>query len=72
MKFNVTFRTDDCKSCEICTAFCPKKLLEMDTSCLNKGGVHPAMINNKDACIGCGNCALMCPDAIITIEKLDD
>ncbi len=72
MKFNVTFNSEECKGCEICIEWCPKKILTLDTSCLNKSGIHPAMITDKEKCIGCSNCALMCPDAIITIEKLED
>jgi 2-oxoglutarate ferredoxin oxidoreductase subunit delta len=72
VKFDVIFRTEDCKGCGLCIAFCNKKLLRFDRTYLNKGGVHPAMITEKEECIGCTNCALMCPDAIITIEKLDD
>jgi len=37
-----------------------------------KGGVHPAVITDQDACVGCCNCAVMCPDAVITIEKIQE
>lgn len=72
MKFNVIFNTEECKGCELCTVWCKNKLISMDTSYLNKAGIHPAKITNKKECIGCLNCALMCPDAIITVEKLDE
>ena len=72
MKFNVTFYIEGCKGCELCAASCKKKLIFMDKSRLNKAGVHPAAITDKDECVGCLNCALMCPDAVITIEKLDE
>lgn len=72
MKFNVTFDTEGCKGCELCTAWCKKGLISIDKSCLNKAGVHPAIITKKEECVGCLNCALMCPDAIITIEKVDE
>ncbi|MDD4583027.1 MAG: 2-oxoacid:acceptor oxidoreductase [Eubacteriales bacterium] len=72
MRFNVTFRSEECKGCELCIQWCKKGLIALDTSYLNKGGIHPAMITNKDECVGCCNCALMCPDAIITIERIED
>lgn len=72
MKFNVTFKTEECKGCELCVVWCKKGLISMNASCLNKAGIHPAMIINKEECIGCANCALMCPDAVITIEKIED
>ena len=65
MGFRVTFKTEACKGCELCMAFCPKKLIVADKSVLNKSGIHPAMI------IGCLSCTLMCPDAVITVEKLE-
>jgi 2-oxoglutarate ferredoxin oxidoreductase subunit delta len=72
MKFDIIFDSEQCKGCKICMEFCVKHLLVTDTSRLNQIGIHPAMIRDKEKCIGCGNCALMCPDAIITIEKLGD
>ena len=71
MGFRVTFKSDECKGCELCVAFCPKKLLTPDKSTLNKSGIHPVMITDTTECVGCMNCVMMCPDAIITIESLD-
>lgn len=70
MKCKVTFREEHCKGCGLCVEFCSKKILSLDLSKLNGAGVHPAMITDPEACVGCCNCAIMCPDGIITIEKL--
>lgn len=72
MKYQVTFQSDLCKGCELCIAFCPKKLLVADKQVLNKSGVHPAMITDTTQCVGCLSCVMMCPDAIIRIEKLEE
>ena len=72
MKFRVSFRTERCKGCGLCVEFCSKKILKLNTEILNEAGVHPAGIQDPEACIGCCNCAIMCPDGIITIEKLQE
>lgn len=70
MASKITFRREACKGCELCMAFCPKKLLAPDKSFLNSAGVHPMAITDEAACVACGNCALMCPDAIIRVERI--
>jgi 2-oxoglutarate ferredoxin oxidoreductase subunit delta len=42
----------------------------MDESTINKKGYHPATVNDMDKCIACGNCATMCPDLVITVERI--
>ncbi|MDY0240511.1 MAG: 4Fe-4S binding protein, partial [Bacteroidales bacterium] len=29
-----------------------------------------AYMENPDKCIGCGNCAIVCPDTVITVYKV--
>ncbi|GHT79648.1 2-oxoacid:acceptor oxidoreductase subunit delta [Spirochaetia bacterium] len=71
MRYRVTIDEERCKGCELCAAFCGKKLIEPARDRLNKAGLHPMFIRDQDACVGCLSCGLMCPDAVITIEKLD-
>ena len=59
MGFLVTFKQDACKGCELCMAFCAKKLIVADKSVLNKSGIHPAAITDTTQCVGCLNCTLM-------------
>ena len=51
-----------CKSCGICLAMCPKKILTAD-----EGGkpfkTHP------EACVFCGMCESVCPDFAIKIVE---
>ncbi|MBQ6678662.1 MAG: 4Fe-4S binding protein [Lachnospiraceae bacterium] len=65
----LTFRTDECKGCGLCTFACPKKILKLDDETINKKGHHPVTCVDQDACIGCASCAIMCPDCIITVER---
>ena len=65
----VTFNTDRCKGCELCTTVCPKHIVVMDKSVVNRKGYHPATVKEMELCIGCASCAKMCPDSVITVEK---
>ncbi len=65
----VTFREDRCKGCGLCVEACPKKIIELSTTVINKKGHYPAQITDEEKCIGCAFCATMCPDCVITVEK---
>ena len=69
MLAKVTFAEEYCKGCGLCVSFCPKELISFDTTRLNKNAVHPPKIDEMDKCVACCSCAIMCPDACITIEK---
>ena len=62
-QFKHTIREAWCKGCNICVAFCPRKVLE-----LKNGKVFAA---RPEDCIGCKLCELRCPDFVIDIEELD-
>jgi 2-oxoglutarate ferredoxin oxidoreductase subunit delta len=49
-----------CKGCEICVAYCPKAVLEME------GG--KVKVARPEDCIKCMLCELRCPDFAITVE----
>jgi len=55
----VKINTDWCKSCGICVAFCPRKVLEM--------GMFYAQVAHPEACSGCKMCENLCPDFAITV-----
>jgi 2-oxoglutarate ferredoxin oxidoreductase subunit delta len=46
------------------------KIIFLDDTKTNRKGYHPATIVEMDKCIACANCARMCPDSIITVERL--
>ena len=70
MSAKVTFNSDRCKGCELCTTVCPKHIVVMDKVTINRKGYHPATVSDLEQCIGCASCAKICPDSIITVEKL--
>lgn len=63
----ISIDTEKCKGCELCIDECPQDSLEMSEN-LNRKGYHYAVLV-KDNCTGCTNCALVCPEAIITVYR---
>ena len=57
-----------CKGCELCTVACKKHSLTLSDT-INIKGYHYIIANNE-ACNACMDCALVCPDAVITVYKL--
>ncbi len=55
--------TDWCKGCGICVAFCPKRVLELNSK-------EKAEAARVDQCIGCLVCELRCPDLAIEVTPL--
>ena len=65
----VTIKTETCKGCGLCIEACPKKIIELGKSAVNKKGHYFVGITDQSKCIACGFCFTMCPDCAITIEK---
>jgi len=61
--------TEKCKGCGLCVRACPKKILKISETFINKQGYHPAELTQPEACIGCSSCALTCPDVCIDIRS---
>lgn len=69
MVAKVTIFEEKCKSCELCTTVCPKKIVAINKAVTNSKGYHPAAVTDMSQCIACGSCARMCPDSAILVEK---
>jgi 2-oxoglutarate ferredoxin oxidoreductase subunit delta len=57
-----------CKACELCIDACPLKVIELAQDRFNSKGYHPVQLV-ADGCTGCAICALVCPEAAITVYR---
>lgn len=64
----IKINNEICKACGLCIYACPKKVIKLDNKSLNRYGFHPAKLF-ADGCIGCASCAVICPEAAITVYK---
>jgi len=60
--------TVKCKGCGVCVEACPTKVIQLAAE-VNGKGYHYAHMANPDACIGCANCGIVCPDTCITVYR---
>lgn len=58
----IDIRPKWCKACGICVAFCPKEVFGFDKDSGKVSAVKP------EACIGCRQCELRCPDFAIDVN----
>ena len=65
MKSEITIKTVRCKGCGICAAFCPKSVLAVSE-------LGKIQVVNKEACIGCGQGELRCPDYAIFVDRVKE
>ena len=75
-KGKVVIDREICKGCYLCIRACPVKALEKDTE-PNSSGSYPSKPGGNGAahpagaCIACGNCYEVCPDACIQVFQVD-
>ncbi|MBK7435176.1 MAG: 4Fe-4S dicluster domain-containing protein [Chitinophagaceae bacterium] len=67
VKGKVEIDIQKCKGCELCTAACKEQALSLSEGINIKG--YRYIIANNEVCTGCVNCALVCPDAVITVYR---
>ena len=67
----VWVNTDNCKACDICVSVCPSGVLGMRYEVTSTLGAMIS-VDHPEACIGCSECELSCPDfAIFVAERAD-
>ena len=55
-----------CKSCYLCMDVCPQKVIKKSNE-IGKTGEYIVEFNESNSkCIGCAQCAMVCPDIAIT------
>lgn len=65
----VWVNTSNCKACDICVSVCPSGVLGMRYDSTSTLGAMIS-IDHPEACIGCNECELTCPDfAIYVADK---
>jgi 2-oxoglutarate ferredoxin oxidoreductase subunit delta len=57
-----------CKGCALCIEFCPKKSISLSDD-LNLKGYFVAAFDADKGCTACRNCAFMCPEVAIEVER---
>ncbi len=67
VKGKVEIQIERCKGCELCSHECKEGALSLGDSINIKG--YRYIIANNELCTGCVNCALVCPDAVITVYR---
>jgi len=62
----VWVNTNNCKACDICVSVCPAGVLSMVYSDSSTLGAM-ITIEHPEACIGCSECEISCPDFAIFV-----
>ena len=57
-----------CKGCGLCVPVCPKNILSMSET-VDHRGICIVTVDEKIECIGCLQCATMCPDAALEVDE---
>ena len=58
-----------CKGCGLCIANFPTKTIALSHE-VNGKGYNFVYMANPDSCIGCTNCATVCPDSVISVYRV--
>ena len=67
----VWVNTNNCKACDICVSVCPSGVLGMHYDHTSTLGAMIS-VDHPEACIGCSECELSCPDFAIFVAERSD
>ena len=68
VKGSIKIDTERCKGCEVCVPAFPESVIALSKNVNGKGYHYAEMVN--DSCIGCANCAVVCPDGVISVYRV--
>lgn len=57
--------SEKCKSCGICMATCPNKLIKFSSQTNKQGMIYAEFEDKENKCTGCALCAISCPEIAI-------
>ncbi|HWR45936.1 4Fe-4S dicluster domain-containing protein [Sporomusa sp.] len=60
--------SEKCKSCGLCMAVCPRKVLAIGDKA-NSKGYYTIIVAAEENCVGCALCGLVCPDIALEVYK---
>lgn len=46
------------------------KIVYLNMDEMNSKGYNVSHVTDEEKCVGCTNCAMMCPDSVISIDKI--
>ena len=49
----LSFKTELCKGCGLCTGACPRRILALDGTRLNAKGYNPVCVTDMSLCTAC-------------------
>jgi 2-oxoglutarate ferredoxin oxidoreductase subunit delta len=67
IKGTLVIDSELCKGCSVCIQGCTNSCIALSKK-VNKKGYNFLEMINED-CIGCANCAVVCPDGIIEVYR---
>ncbi len=65
---DIVIDIEKCKGCELCIDSCLQSVLSIAEAVNGKGYHYSEAVT--DGCTGCSNCAIVCPDGVITVYRV--